>query len=250
MTIKTAVCCLVIIVFALALHAQDTQPATFETGKESDASRSASKRKSGVGLVDGKVIRVENGDTITVQADGQEQYLVKLQAIDAPDLGQPYYEESKNSLTKLIRGKEVSVVVHATGPSGVMIGTVYRNGRDVSLSLLERGLAWHYVRFPYQQTTANLKTYAEAQSIASAAGLGIWADASPVPPWVFRGDAITSMPGAAETSLAGGASDQRTTVRKYILGPRGGCYYVSESGSKVYVRDKMLCGVTTPEGKP
>jgi endonuclease YncB( thermonuclease family) len=248
MTMKTPLCCFVITVFATALHAQNTQPATPEISKDSSVSQ-ASKPKTGIDLVEGKVVKVENGDTITVQGSGQNLYLVKLQAIDAPDVGQPQYEASKNSLSKLIHGKDVRVVVHSTGPSGVLIGTVYRKGRDAGLSLLEKGLAWHYKRFAYQQTTASRKTYSDAQNIASAAGLGIWADASPIPPWVFRGEAVPPEPKAAEPGLINGAPQSTANVRKYILGPRGGCYYVAESGSKVYVQDKKLCGVT-PEIKP
>lgn len=250
MTIKTALCCFVIIAFALALHAQSTQPAEPGSLREGSVSTAESKPKTDIGLLEGKVVRVDHGDTITLQVNGEYQYLVKLQAIDAPDVGQPRYEDAKSSLTKLIRGKNVNVVVHAKGPSGVIIGTVYLKGRDVGLSLLERGLAWHYKRFPYQQTAASRKTYSDAQNIASAAGLGIWADAGPVPPWVFRGDVVAPVPGAAETVRADAAPEMQTEVRKYILGPRGGCYYVSESGGKVYVRDKKLCGVITPESKP
>ncbi len=250
MTIRTALCCFVIIVFALALRAQTTQPTASETGKEGSVSQ-ASKPKTGVDLVEGKVVKVESGDTVTVEASGDDLYQIKLQAIDAPDVGQPHFEESKNSLSKMTRGKAVRVVVHAMGPSGVMIGTVYLKGRDVGLSLLERGLAWHYKKFPYQQTSASRKTYTDAQNIASAAGLGIWASASPVPPWVFRGETASAAPGGIETGPANGESTKPPVDgRKYTLGPRGGCYYVSESGGKVYVQDKTLCGVTTPETKP
>ncbi len=250
MTIRKALCCFVITVFALALHAQNTQTATPETGRQTTGLQPVSKPKTGVDLVEGKVVKVENGDTITVQASGQSEYLIKLQAIDAPDVGQPYYEYSKNSLSRLIRGKDVRVVVHATGPTGVLVGTVYRKGRDIGLSLLERGLAWHYKRFPYQQAAASRKAYSDAQNIASAAGLGIWAEGSPIPPWVFRGEAVSAALGAAGTVPTNESIKPSTDGRKYILGPRGGCYYVSESGGKVYVQDKKLCGVTIPETKP
>jgi hypothetical protein len=30
------------------------------------------------------------------------------------------------------------------------------------------------------------------------------------------------------------------TPQKYILGPRGGCYYINENGNKTYV-DRDLC---------
>lgn len=45
-------------------------------------------------------------------------------------------------------------------------------------------------------------------------------------------ETTTSQKAATTNSAAGG--------RKYILGPRGGCHYVSESGRKVYV-DKSHC---------
>lgn len=249
MTTNAALCCFVVIVFATALRAQEPRPATSEA-KDADPGSQASKPRTGIELVEGKVVRVESGDTIAVKANGRNVYQVKLQAIDAPDLGQPRYEDSKNSLSKLIRGKDVRVVVHATGPTGVLIGTVYRQGRDISLSMLEKGLAWHYKSFPYQQTASVRKAYSDAQNIASAAGLGIWSDPTPIPPWVFRGESVLSSTGTADPGQGKESSAPQTNERKYILGPRGGCYYLKESGVKVYVQDKKLCGVTTPESKP
>lgn len=60
-------------------------------------------------------------------------------------------------------------------------------------------------------------------------------------------DGKTAAPAATETEDAkvtktepakkAGAND-----KKYIKGSRGGCYYLIESGRKVYVKDKSLCG--------
>jgi endonuclease YncB( thermonuclease family) len=192
-----------------------------------------------VELVEGNVVSVETGDTITIQTVGLYHFVVKLQAIDAPDLGQPHFEESRNQLSELLGGKGVRVVVHTLGPNGLVIGTAYYRGRDVSLVLLEKGLVWHYTRLPYQQTPTNHKAFSDAQKSAMTAGIGIWAESNPVPPWAFRGEALSEK-----------QADSDRGQRRYFLGPRGGCYYVAESGRRVYVRDKQRCAGITPETKP
>jgi endonuclease YncB( thermonuclease family) len=221
--------------------------------------------------IEGKVISVENGDTIIVKVDGKEPntYQVKLQAVDAPDIGQPYFENARKSLSKLVHKKEVKVAIQTVYAPGMIIGTVYRDDRDVGLELLEKGMAWHFKRFANQQPNGERKSYADAQEYASTAGLGLWSDDRPTPPWVFRGEPIQA--NASDANEAGSNTKQlpasnvvKTAVktpaapvvtattansRKYKLGPRGGCYYIAESGSKVYVKDKTLCGVD-PSGKP
>jgi hypothetical protein len=129
----------------------------------------------------------------------------------------------------------VRVVVNTTYANNMIIGTVYRNGQDIAVTLIEVGLAWHFERFAYQQSASARKSYSDAQSYASAARVGLWAEDKPIPPWAFRGEPIILSP---------------KIERKYFLGPRGGCYYVSESGRKVYVQDKTLCGLAPPETKP
>lgn len=51
----------------------------------------------------------------------------------------------------------------------------------------------------------------------------------------------TTQPAAAVTTTADASAPKSdSTDRKYIKGPRGGCYYMNASGSKVYV-DKSFC---------
>ena len=221
--------------------------------------------------IEGKVVSVENGDTVIVKVDDKEDttYQVKLQAVDAPDIGQPYFENARKSLSKLVLKKDVKVEVQTVYAKGMMIGTVYRDGRDVGLELLEKGMAWHFKRFAYQQPVAERKSYSDAQEYASNAGRGLWSDDRPTPPWVYRGESTqanapdstdnkqipkSDVIKTAGTVPAAPVSAPRTLPasgsRKYILGPRGGCYYVAESGSKVYVKDKSLCTVASSESKP
>ncbi len=61
--------------------------------------------------------------------------------------------------------------------------------------------------------------------------------------WVFTSDLEVAKTPAivADTSKSSlKTTPAVTTNRTYIRGPRGGCYYLSPSGSKVYV-DRDLC---------
>lgn len=218
----------------LSAMAQTPQPSPSTTSDETSLSL-PSKHNAQMELIDGRVIKVVDGDSITVQAKGQVVYAIKLQAVDAPDVGQPFFEEARKSLSKLILNKDVRVVINTTYGENMIIGSLYRNGQDIGLTLIEQGLAWHFKRFAFQQNASARKSYSDAQSSASAARIGLWADEKPVAPWEFRGES-TILPSKNE--------------RKYLVGPKGGCYYVSESGRKVYVQDKALCGLSPPLTKP
>jgi len=43
-----------------------------------------------------------------------------------------------------------------------------------------------------------------------------------------------------DRSFCGGSTESRSIPKGYIRGPRGGCYYINSSGSKTYV-DRSLC---------
>jgi endonuclease YncB( thermonuclease family) len=55
----------------------------------------------------GRVVRVADGDTITVLDDAKTQDKVRLDAIDAPELGQPFGQAAKKALSDLVFGREV-----------------------------------------------------------------------------------------------------------------------------------------------
>ena len=62
---------------------------------------------------------------------------------------------------------------------GRLVARVYVDELDLSLALVEQGLAWHFTRYSDDQTLA------EAERTARAAGLGLWREPNPVPPWEF-----------------------------------------------------------------
>lgn len=242
-------CYLFLVTFfgAYTCFPQDSQPIVQKLPGETSAKRS----KSGPSLIEGRVVKVVDGDTVTIQTRDKARHSIRLQAVDAPDEKQENAKKSRRHLEGLIEDQDVKVVVHKNDQSGNIIGTVYLQGRDVGLAQIEAGMAWHFKQFGYEQTAASRRTYAESEAKAKADRLGLWEDDKPVPPWEFRRDKGIDKADEARPAAAAPAPTTDTSAeRKYILGPRGGCYYVTPSGRKVYVDDKSLCAAQNSAQKP
>ena len=132
-------------------------------------------------LANVSVVRVSDGDTITVQApNAPEPVRVRLAQIDAPEKKQPYGPEAKAALTALLSEHSVTVEYEKTDRYGRIIGQVYADGVDVNRTLVETGMAWVYR--DYVHTVA----YEHAEEAAREAHRGLWANPYPTPPWVYR----------------------------------------------------------------
>lgn len=213
-----------------------------------------------ISLIEGKVVVVYDGDNIGIEGKDYKFYSIRINGIDAPEEGQDHGKEARRKLVDLIEGKDVRVVVIKKGVFDRYMGNVYLDGADVGLLLIKSGNAWHFKQIGYEQNAEDRKKYTQAEKKARADKVGLWAKNAPIPPWEFRGDetpenaAVTPANQSSTTavSLKSGSNQSQTPApapvqdmasgRTYILGPRGGCYYMSDSGSKVYVKDKSLCG--------
>ena len=132
-------------------------------------------------LANVSVVRVSDGDTITVQpVDSVEPVRVRLAQIDAPEKKQPYGLEAKATLSALLDGHTVTVEYDKTDRYGRVIGQLYADGKDVNLALVEAGMAWVYRDYPH--TVA----YEHAEATARDHGVGLWTQSNPMPPWVYR----------------------------------------------------------------
>jgi len=57
----------------------------------------------------GKVIKVADGDTVTIVDGSNNKHRIRLAGIDAPEKDQPYGKESAQSLLELTSGKPVVI---------------------------------------------------------------------------------------------------------------------------------------------
>lgn len=134
-------------------------------------------------VVDGKVIGVADGDTLTVLRD-HDQIKVRLAEIDAPEKSQPFGKRSKQSLSELCFGKQARIEdkKHSQFKRSYerIIGRVYCDEVDVNAEQVRRGMAW-----TYDQYVTDPSMYA-IQNMARSAKIGLWSDTNPTPPWKWR----------------------------------------------------------------
>ena len=134
----------------------------------------------------GKVVNVADGDTLTVLDDNKTQHKIRLQGIDAPEKAQAFGQKSKQSLNQLVHSKIVTVEFQKKDKYGRTVGKVILNGTDVCLEQIKLGMAWHYKQYQSEQPKEDRDIYAQAELTARTQAVGLWKDKSPTSPWEFR----------------------------------------------------------------
>lgn len=134
----------------------------------------------------GTVTRVKDGDSLLIRrtggvGDGRIAE-VRMAAIDAPELHQPWGPQAKAALRRLVEGRPVAARVTDRDRYGRLVAFVTRGPLNVNLAMVAGGDAWAYSR--YERDPAILA----AAALAKARGLGLWAlpPNLRVPPPVWR----------------------------------------------------------------
>ena len=114
----------------------------------------------------GTVIRVADGDTITIVDDSGKKYRVRLMGIDAPEKNQPYGKMSTQSLIEFLLDETVAVEYEKRDRYKRIIGKVLVDPPgevfcmaidcvkkiDAGLEQIKAGLAWHYKYYQMEQS--------------------------------------------------------------------------------------------------
>ncbi|MFM9052963.1 MAG: thermonuclease family protein [Bacteroidota bacterium] len=129
----------------------------------------------------GRVIKVADGDTITILIEGRIQEKIRFTGIDCPEKNQAFGSQAKTFTSDRCFGKNVRIAYESKDRYGRILGIVYLpDGKNLNKELLRAGLAWHYKQFDDSQDLAKLEVDARV------AKRGLWSDAHPVAPWDFR----------------------------------------------------------------
>lgn len=133
----------------------------------------------------GNLVTIHDGDRITISYhDTKTAIPVRLYGIDAPEKGQPYWQEAKDFLHNLLIGKWVKVATATEGTEEELIGIVnLPNETMANEELVKAGLAW--VNEAIKEDLA-LEKLRESEREARQSKRGLWADPDPTPPWVYR----------------------------------------------------------------
>lgn len=147
----------------------------------------------------GRVVRIVDGDTVSVLENDSVQHKVRVAGIDAPERAQSFGRRSRQNLAALVFGKDVRVEwtkrdryeriigkLWVSPPDSGCDGAGCPRTLDAGLAQIRDGLAWWYRHYAAEQSPSDRDEYERAEETAKKARLGLWADADAVPPWEFR----------------------------------------------------------------
>lgn len=145
--------------------------------------------------IEGRVVGVSDGDTITVLDQDRRKFKIRLGGIDAPEKKQAFGERSKQHLSRLVFNKEARIEWNKRDKYGRTIGKVWvapdscsncAKTVDANLAQLRAGMAWWYRQYAKEQSVEDQQQYSKAESEAQNGRTGLWADPSPMQPWEWR----------------------------------------------------------------
>ena len=142
-------------------------------------------------VLEGKVINVHDGDTVTLLNQKNKKMPIRLQGIDAPELKQTFGGDSQKNLSRMVLGKQVTIVWTKLDKYRRTVGTIMLDGEDVNIRQVKAGLAWHFKKYEDEQEPEDRTKYAAAEVEARSARLGLWKDPNPTPPGDWRADVKT-----------------------------------------------------------
>lgn len=124
--------------------------------------------------------KAPDGDSITVAISTEKIISIELDGIDCPELEQDFGKEARDFTKTFIYKKKLKVEIKSYTTKDKAVGRVFLGDRDLSLELIESGLAW------FDKKNSSDKRLAKAQKKAKKAKIGLWSNPTPTPPWIFR----------------------------------------------------------------
>jgi endonuclease YncB( thermonuclease family) len=132
-------------------------------------------------IISGKVIGIQDGDSITLLTDSNIQLKVRLEGIDCPEKKQDFGSVAKQYTSDLVFSQNVTIQTTGKDRFGRTLGYVFlQDGTNLNEELLKAGLAWHFVKYNKSPRLAQLESDARSNRI------GLWQLSTAIPPWDFR----------------------------------------------------------------
>ena len=128
----------------------------------------------------GRVVKVADGDTLTIVVDGTDRRKIRLYGIDTPELDQPWGREAENALQEKAMDKNVLARVSGIDRYKRVIADIFIGKRNINHEMVVEGHAWAYRRY------LKSKTLVKLEQVAKSRQEGLWAAPNPIPPWEWR----------------------------------------------------------------
>lgn len=127
-----------------------------------------------------EIVRVVDGDTVYIACDIGNQ-AVRLEHVDAPEIGSPLWRESREYIEKHWLGEGCWCTVTGVDRYGRWIGTFESdNCSQLHWELLRKGLAFHYRKYSNDQASFVMEKKAKEEQI------GLWAIPNAYTNWIAK----------------------------------------------------------------
>ena len=136
--------------------------------------------------LEGHVVGVAEGDTITILDASNMQYKIRLAGIDAPEKKQDFGNVSKRSLSDMVFNQQVKVDWDKSDRYGRLVGKILLRGKDVNLEQIRLGMDWYYRKYKNELVFDDRISYLQAEEHAMKNRFGLWLYNQPTAPWEFR----------------------------------------------------------------
>lgn len=128
----------------------------------------------------GKAEAPIDGDTLRIRDQNDRVHKVRIQGIESPEDGQPFFKAARDHLGKVTKGRDLEVTEVGKDTAGLTLATIRINGQDLRIDILAAGMAWH------QRSVVDDPVLEAEERGAKARHVGLWIDADPVAPWEWR----------------------------------------------------------------
>lgn len=132
--------------------------------------------------INGRIVRVLDGDTVEILGEGNQLTRVRLAGIDAPEKNQPFGQHSRQELSSMVAQRIVNVTGEDEDRYGRLLGTVWLGTKDVNAEQIRKGLAWAY-RYHGKPVRVD---YATLEDEARRQASGLWSVPGQTEPWRWR----------------------------------------------------------------
>ena len=128
-----------------------------------------------------RVLRVIDGDTISVRDVAGGVHRIRLAMIDAPEKAQSYGKEATKTLEEILQGRIVRLKIKCIDKYNREVAFVHCDDKDVSAEMLRQGMAMHY-----HMNFEDCALYDSIQEQAKKERIGLWQSDNIETPWSYR----------------------------------------------------------------
>jgi micrococcal nuclease len=137
--------------------------------------------------LNGKIIKIIDGDTVYFQANNDDDYKkLRLVGIDAPEMKQPFGQESRQCLANLINNKMVQIITYGEDRYKRTLAKIIIEKIDINQAMIKNGCAWFYRRYKNTLGKDDQVMYDKAEIFAIENKKGLFSNQEAEAPWVWR----------------------------------------------------------------